>query len=177
MKLYHGTYLDELVKIIKDGKLDNTKVNESTSEFDAIFEEITGENFTKNALYFSDDIECVVSGYDFEFVVDTEGSFIDTKYLFVADFEKREEIMCATTDEEKRMRVQEYKDSFIPYDEYEKCWVSYDKKHTLREFLYFNTVDISLDIEENKEEILEVFEDNWSYPQDYKVLLGDFCCK
>lgn len=174
MKLYHGTYLDKLVEIIKDGVLDNTKVDCSTFEFDEMFEKYLGHNFTKNAIYLTDDIECAMYGYEYEFTIDTDSDFINTNYLYVADFDKREEINCAETEEEIINLIKEYKESFIPYNEYVNCYESYNETHTLREFLYFGKINVSNEVNDNKEDILARFEFDWVYDEDYKKLLGDY---
>ncbi|MBQ8997120.1 MAG: hypothetical protein IJ086_15305 [Clostridium sp.] len=174
MKLYHGTYLENLIKIIKDGKLDNTKTDESTSEFDDLFVKYLGENMTANAIYFADDIIYTKSGYDYEFEVDTNSELIDKNKLFVADFDARVDMSCAETDEEALIFAKKYKESFIPFNEYEKKLAEYDCNHTCREFLYFDTIDVSSQIHNNKDEILDEFRRNWMYKEDYKEQLGSF---
>ena len=171
MRLYHGTYLDKLVKIINDGKLDNTKADNSTVEFDEIFKNCLGKNITENAIYLTDDISYTRAGYDFEFEIDTDSNFIDTNKLFVANFDKREQIMCAETNEEMVKLAKEYEDSFIPFKDYINNLEVYNKKHWFREFLYFSTIDISSYISENKSYIIGIFEEDWAYPEDYKNLI------
>lgn len=174
MKLYHGTYLDKLIEIINDGMLDNTKADNSTSEFDDIFKQLLNKNITENAIYLSDDIFYTQAGYDYEFEIDTNSELINTDKLFVADFDARVEMSCAETDEEALIFAKKYKDSFIPFNEYLNNWVEYDCNHTCREFLYFDTIDVSSYIKNNKKEILDSFKRYWMYKEDYKELLGDF---
>lgn len=175
MKLYHGTYLENLIEIIKSGKLDNKKVSETTQLFDELFEIMIGENFTKYAIYMSDDLECTRFAYDYEFELNTNN--LDTNCLFVADFTKREEAFASEDSEQSKILSREYKDSFIPYNEYKCIKNEYDKNHTLREYLYFKDIDVSDYIKSNKEDILEIFENEWLYQEDYKTLLGDFYTK
>lgn len=137
MKLYHGTYEENIDKIKKDGYIDNKKALEDTLEIDNIIEEYIGKKITNNAVYLTDDILCTQMAYDYEFVVDT--SQLNTNLLYVAENLYRDEILGYGNDcEEGRNAINNYIKSFIPFDEY----INNSAKYESPEFLYFDKIYI-----------------------------------
>ena len=167
MKLYHGTYNEKIADILREGVLDNFKVDETTKEIDELIEKCIGLNLTENALYLTNDIECTQCAYDYEFTLEV-GKDLDPNYLFVADNMSRDEILCYYDDGEVgKDAVNRYRESFISYDEYLKVKEEYDEKY-FPEFLYFKEVDIT----NHKEEAINHLKEEELYDEELGIFLA-----
>lgn len=154
MNLYHGTYEENLLEIINTGYLDNTKCLGDTLEVDRILENYLGKKLTNDAVYLTDDIICTQMAYDFEFKINTNE--LDTKYLYVAEYCFRDEIMAYSDDcEEGIEAIKNYIESFVSFGEYINNKLKYENP----EFLYFNKIDIS----KSKDEVMRYLEEQKTF--------------
>ena len=147
MNLYHGTYNDTLIEILKCGYLDNTKAFEDTLYVDKLIEDYIGEKLTNNALYLTDDIISAQLSFDYEIKLTVDVD-LDRNKLFVAEYNYKDEILAYGDDSNEGVEaIKNYIKSFISYDEYVNNSIKYESP----EFLYFDKVNI----EHLKENILK----------------------
>lgn len=162
MRLYHGTYNENLIEILKCGYLDNTKVFKDTLYVDKLIEKYLGKKLTNDALYLTDNIFSAHDfDYEFKLIVDVD---LDREKLFVAEYNYRDEIMAYGDDcKEGIEAIENYIKSFVSYNEYISKHLNYE----CPEFLYFDTVDI----EHFDEEIFNHLEETGEYEEELKVFL------
>lgn len=162
MRLYHGTYNENLIEILKCGYLDNTKAFKDTLRADKLIEKYLGKKLTNDALYLTDDIYSTHDfDYDFKLIVDVD---LDREKLFVAEHTYRDILINFEDDcKEGVDAMKNYIKSFVSYNEYISKHLNYE----CPEFLYFDTVDI----EHLDEEIFNHLEETGEFEEELKVFL------
>lgn len=134
MKFYHGTWFDNYENIKQEGirNLFVTK-SEATEVMDEfIYRLLDGCEKRKNAVYLSDDMDCVM-GFDNQFEVDIR--CLDTNHLFVGDFEKSDMFYIAIMSNGSDIsgRARDYVESIIPFKDY-------TDDYKAPEYLYFQSI-------------------------------------
>jgi len=143
--LYHGTWEDNMEKILEIGYIDNEGHRysyEDTELIDSILEEHIGYNPRNSCIYLSNDVD-TVEAYDYAFKVDT--SLLNLNLLFVGSNKIIQDIYCelprSNPDENKvKKLVQEYADSIIPFSDFLKINGKIDSD---LEFMYFDKIYVS----------------------------------
>lgn len=158
MKLYHGTFEDSYVSIVKSGviRCDATTCD-TTDLLNEIIEKYLGEDLCKGCIFLSDNIEAT-DAYDYAFDVDTDN--LNLSLLWVGDNRLKDDMLIVyhstmgSNRKNKRLKelVDAYYESFISFEDYLKNKEEYDSKH-YAEFLYFG--DINVEITEEDLEIAE----------------------
>ena len=149
MKLFHGTYEEKLLDIIKDGYLDNTKYSEDTKYVDDMIEKYCGKKLVNNAIYLGNDLISIRGCFDYEFQIDVDTD-LNKELLFVANYEYRDEILAYGDNcEEGVEAIKNYINSFVPYKDYKNNYYN-------AEYLYFDKINI----EKFKEEVEEFLKES-----------------
>lgn len=156
MYLYHGTYPENIEGILKDGYIDNTKVQEDTLYVDKCIEKYLGRKLTHNATYLGADIQATRFSFDCAIPLKV-GVDLDITKLFVANYNYRDEILATPEEDDEYTKVLDnYINSFISFNEYISGDLdSYDNP----EYLYFDKIYIDDHLEDILIEEASFYED------------------